>query len=86
MRLPEFDGRKNVKSFFTMFERAARTLGIEDDSDAMLSCLMGKLKGAALAWVQGVSGDALASMEYEELREALLAHFQQEGLIHVRAL
>lgn len=85
VRLPEFDGKRNVDSFFTLFEKAARTLGLQGD-EVLSTCLLGRLKGSALAWVSGPRADEIACMTYAELKEALCANFKQHGMTHVRAL
>ena len=75
-----------MATFFTLFERAAHALGMGKEDDLLCTALLSKLKGSALAWAQGVQGEQLGAMGYAELKEALLTHFKQEGLIHVRAL
>lgn len=54
VKLPEYDGKRDVNNFFTMFEKTSHALGATGDEEMMSTLLLGRLKGAALAWVQGV--------------------------------
>jgi hypothetical protein len=85
VKLPEFDGKKDVHNFFAVFERACISLGMTDE-DMLGTYLLGRLRGAAQAWSQGINGGAIAMMGYSQLKRALCDHFHQEGGLHVRAL
>jgi hypothetical protein len=86
IKLPEYDGKKDALNFFAVFERACASLGVRQDDEMMGTYLLGRLKGTAQAWVQGVDGRKIAEMGYKELRQALCENFQREGMQHVRAV
>jgi hypothetical protein len=77
VKLPEYDGTAEVGNFFVRFEIACKALGEEDD-DMKKACLLGKLKGAALAWSQTLK-DELITMTYVDMRKGLTKHFQGEA-------
>ena len=81
--LPEFDGSQNVEGFLTIFELGCMELGLGESSIKV--SLMGKLKGAAAAWLQGL-GQAAMQLSYAELRQQLKEHFGGEATSPVRAL
>lgn len=67
-----------------MFEIGWEALG-HGNPKVMKASLLGKLRGAAAAWVQG-RNEELVHMSYEELKEKLCIHFQGETMGHVRTL
>jgi hypothetical protein len=84
VKLPEFDGRAEVEGFFTRFEMACRALGAADPEMKKV-WLMGRLTGAALAWVQSL-GSKLETMEYWEVESELRKHFKGEEVSKLRKL
>ena len=64
VRLPEFDGTQDVDGFFVMFELGCDEMGLS--STLKKASLVGRLKGAAAAWAQGLSTQ-LYSLSYEDL-------------------
>ena len=72
IRLPDFDGTQDVDGFFVMFELGCKEMGMQDESKK--ACLVGRLKGAAAAWAQGL-GERLYEMFYQDIKAAMKLHF-----------
>lgn len=66
-----------------MFEVGCEEMGLGDNSKKV--SLMGRLKGSAAAWAQGLR-HSMYTMTYSEMKGKLLAHFQGETMGHVRRL
>ena len=81
VKLPEFDGTQNVRGFFVMFELGCKELGLGEESKK--ASLVGRLKGSAAAWAQGLA-EELYVLSYQDVKQALLDHFQGETLGQVR--
>ena len=72
-----------MAGFFMRFELGCEEMGLGDNSKK--ASLMGRLKGAAAAWVEGL-GKAVFGMSYGEVKQAMESHFQGETLGQVRKL
>jgi hypothetical protein len=84
LRLPDFDGTQPVDGFFTMFELGCEEMDMDEGS--MRATLMGRLKGAAQAWAQGLGGSQLRALSYEELKSSLYKQFKGERMGAVRKM
>ncbi len=51
VKIPDFDGKVDVTSFFTFFELTCNKLGATNDATKK-AWLLGRLKGEAQAWQQ----------------------------------
>ena len=49
VKIPDFDGKGDVTSFFTFFELTCEELGAHSDATKKV-WLLGRLKGGAQAW------------------------------------
>ena len=72
VRLPDFDGTQDVDGFFVMFELGCEEMGLGDSSKK--ASLVGRLKGAAAAWAQGM-GERLYTLSYVDIKAAMKLHF-----------
>jgi hypothetical protein len=84
VKLPEYDGSTEVENFFVRFEIACQALDVGEDK-MLKAYLLGRLKGAALAWSQGLQG-RLVAMTYDEMKDGLMGHFKGEATGAARKL